>query len=119
MGGVQAWDLRQPQDPARVMKQKGGVVSEIAVDYEGIFAASIFGGDPINAAGADGSATREGGRTAATFHPPDTRTKPPLPTVLGRAPRQTPASSSTIQPVCSWIEARRMLGTTLNCLTIS
>ncbi|MCX6838114.1 MAG: protein kinase [Verrucomicrobia bacterium] len=57
MGGVQAWDLRQPQDPARVMKQKGGVVSEIAVDYEGIFAASIFGGDPINAAGADGSAT--------------------------------------------------------------
>lgn len=57
MGAVQAWDLRQPQEPARVMKQKGGAVGEIAVDHAGVFAASIYGGDPIDAAGADGSAT--------------------------------------------------------------
>lgn len=57
MGGVQAWDLRKPQEPGRLMKQKAGVVSEVVVDYEGVFAASAFGGDPINPAGADGSAT--------------------------------------------------------------
>jgi len=57
MGGVQAWDLRQPQEPGRLMKQKAGVVSEIVVDYEGVFAASAYGGDPINPEGADGSAT--------------------------------------------------------------
>lgn len=55
-GTIQAWDLRQPQDPARVMKQKGGV-TEIAVDEEGVFAASIYSGDFINPAGADGAAT--------------------------------------------------------------
>jgi len=56
MAGIHAWDLRQPQDPARVMKQKGAV-SEIATDNEGIFAASIYGGDPINPAGDDSTAT--------------------------------------------------------------
>lgn len=57
MGGVQAWNLRQPQEPARVMKQKQGAVGEIAVDHEGVFAASIYGGDPIDPQGADGAAT--------------------------------------------------------------
>ncbi|MFO1484037.1 MAG: serine/threonine-protein kinase [Verrucomicrobiaceae bacterium] len=56
MGTIHAWDLRQPQEPARVMKQKG-VVAEIAVDQEGVFATSIYGGDPINSKGADGAAT--------------------------------------------------------------
>jgi serine/threonine protein kinase/WD40 repeat protein len=56
MGAIQAWDLRQPQEAARVMKQKG-VVAEIAVDHEGVFAASIYSGDPINAEGDDGAAT--------------------------------------------------------------
>ncbi len=56
MGTVQAWDLRQPQQPARVMRQKG-VVAEIAVDQEGVFATSIYSGDPINSKGADGAAT--------------------------------------------------------------
>ncbi len=56
MGSIQLWDLRNPQEPARVMKQKG-VVSEIVVDNDGIFAASIFGGDPIDPAGPDGAAT--------------------------------------------------------------
>jgi len=56
MGTVQAWDLRRPQEPARVMRQKG-VVAEIVVDQEGIFATSVYGGDPINAKGADGVAT--------------------------------------------------------------
>lgn len=57
MGTVQAWDLRSPQEPARVMKQKAGAVSEVAVDHAGVFVASIFSGDPINPDGADGSAT--------------------------------------------------------------
>jgi hypothetical protein len=48
-GTIQAWNLQQPQDPARVMKQKG-VVNEIAADHNGIFATSIYGGDAINAA---------------------------------------------------------------------
>jgi len=56
MGGVHAWDLRQPQDPPRIMKQKGAV-GEIATDFEGVFAASLYGGDPLNPQGADGAAT--------------------------------------------------------------
>ncbi len=56
MGTIHLWDLRQPQESAVVMKQKG-VVSEIAVDNDGVFAASIFSGDPINPQGADGAAT--------------------------------------------------------------
>jgi serine/threonine protein kinase/WD40 repeat protein len=55
-GTVQLWDLRQPQAPAVVMKQKGAV-SEIAVDNDGVFAASIYSGDPIDPQGADGAAT--------------------------------------------------------------
>jgi serine/threonine protein kinase/WD40 repeat protein len=55
-GTIQAWNLQQPQDPARVMKQKG-VVNEIAADHNGIFATSIYGGDAINAQGDDGAAT--------------------------------------------------------------
>jgi WD40 repeat protein len=55
-GSIHVWDLREPQEPARVMKQKG-VVSEIAVDYDGVFAVSAFGGDPINPSGDDGAAT--------------------------------------------------------------
>ena len=56
MGHIHLWDLRKPQEPAVVMKQKG-VVSEIAVDDDGIFAASIYSGDPINPEGDDGAAT--------------------------------------------------------------
>jgi hypothetical protein len=56
MGGIHAWELYQPQEPARVMKQKGAV-SEIATDDEGIFASSIYGGDPINLTGDDSAAT--------------------------------------------------------------
>jgi len=55
-GTIHVWDLRQPQDPAKVLRQKGAV-AEIAVDRSGIFAASIYGGDPINAQGDDGAAT--------------------------------------------------------------
>ena len=56
MGSIHLWDLRKPQEPAVVMKQKG-VVSEIAVDNDGVFAASIYSGDPIDPQGADGAAT--------------------------------------------------------------
>jgi serine/threonine protein kinase/WD40 repeat protein len=56
MGSIHLWDLRNPQEPARVMKQKGAV-SEIAVDNDGVFAASIFSGDLIDPKGADGTAT--------------------------------------------------------------
>ena len=56
LGTIHVWDLRQPQDPAKVLKQKG-VVGEIAVDTDGIFAASIYSGDPINPDGPDGAAT--------------------------------------------------------------
>lgn len=56
MGSIHLWNLGKPQDPAVVMKQKG-VVSEIAVDNDGVFAASIYSGDPIDPQGADGSAT--------------------------------------------------------------
>ena len=56
MGAVHHWDLRKPQESAVVMKQKG-VVSEIAVDNDGVFAASIYSGDPIDPQGADGAAT--------------------------------------------------------------
>lgn len=56
MGTIHVWDLRQPQEPAKVLKQKG-VVGEIAVDNDGIFAASIFSGDLINPEGEDGAAT--------------------------------------------------------------
>ncbi|MCB1279501.1 serine/threonine-protein kinase [Prosthecobacter sp.] len=56
MGNIHAWDLRKPQEPALVMKQKG-VVAEIAVDEDGVFAASIYSGDPINPMGDDGAAT--------------------------------------------------------------
>ena len=55
-GTIQLWDLRNPQEAAVVMKQKGAV-SEIAVDNDGVFAASIFSGDLIDPRGADGSAT--------------------------------------------------------------
>ena len=55
-GTIQLWDLRKPQEAAVVMKQKG-TVSEIAVDNDGVFAASIYSGDPIDPAGADGAAT--------------------------------------------------------------
>ncbi|MCF7787249.1 MAG: protein kinase [Prosthecobacter sp.] len=56
MGSIHLWDLRQPQDPAVVMKQKG-VVGEIAVDNDGVFAASIFSGSLIDPTGPEGSAT--------------------------------------------------------------
>jgi len=56
MGSIHLWDLRQPQEAAVVMKQKG-VVSEIAVDNDGVFAASIYSGDPIDPQGVDGAAT--------------------------------------------------------------
>ena len=56
MAGIHAWDLRHPQDAPRIMKQKGAV-GEIVVDHEGVFAASIYGGDPINPDGDDGRAT--------------------------------------------------------------
>ncbi len=56
MGSIHLWNLGKPQEPAVVMKQKG-VVSEIAVDNDGVFAASIYSGDPIDPQGADGSAT--------------------------------------------------------------
>lgn len=56
-GAIHAWDLREPQKPARVMKQKAGAVSELAIDHDGVFVASIFSGDLINPSGADGSAT--------------------------------------------------------------
>lgn len=68
-GTIQAWNLSQPQDPARVMKQKGGV-TEIAVDHEGIFAASIYSGDFINAAGDDGAATTWDLRTGTAIGEP-------------------------------------------------
>ncbi len=55
-GTIHAWDLRKPQEPAVAMKQKG-VVSEIVVDYDGFFAASVYGGDPINPSGDDSAAT--------------------------------------------------------------
>lgn len=55
-GAIHAWDLRKPQEPAMVMKQKG-VVCEIVVDHDGIFAASAYSGDPINPEGDDGAAT--------------------------------------------------------------
>ncbi len=56
MGTIHHWDLRKPQEAAVVMKQKGAV-GEIVVDNDGVFAASIYGGDPIDPQGADGSAT--------------------------------------------------------------
>lgn len=56
MGSIHLWDLRQPQDPAKVMKQKG-VVGEIAVDNDGVFAASIYSGSLIDPTGPDGAAT--------------------------------------------------------------
>ncbi|WP_395751253.1 protein kinase domain-containing protein [Prosthecobacter sp.] len=56
MGSIHLWDLRKPQDPAVVMKQKG-VVGEIAVDNDGVFATSIYSGDPIDPEGPDGTAT--------------------------------------------------------------
>jgi serine/threonine protein kinase/WD40 repeat protein len=68
-GTIQAWNLSQPQDPARVMKQKGGV-TEIAVDHEGVFAASIYSGDFINAAGDDGAATTWDLRTGMALGEP-------------------------------------------------
>jgi serine/threonine protein kinase/WD40 repeat protein len=56
MGSIHLWDLRQPQEPAVVMKQKGAV-GEIAVDNDGVFAASIFSGSLIDPTGPDGAAT--------------------------------------------------------------
>ena len=56
MGAIHHWDLRKPQEAAVVMKQKGAV-SEIAVDNDGVFAASIYSGSLIDPTGADGSAT--------------------------------------------------------------
>jgi serine/threonine protein kinase/WD40 repeat protein len=56
MGSIHLWDLRKPQEPAVVMKQKG-VVGEIAVDNDGVFATSIYSGDLIDPEGPDGTAT--------------------------------------------------------------
>lgn len=56
MAGIHAWDLRNPQDEPRIMRQNG-TVGEVVVDHEGVFAASIYSGDPINPNGADGTAT--------------------------------------------------------------
>ncbi len=55
-GTIHVWNLRHPQDPVQVLKQKG-VVNEIAVDHDGAFAATIYGGDPIDPQGDDGAAT--------------------------------------------------------------
>ena len=56
MGHIHLWDLRQPQEPAVVMKQKGAV-GEIAVDNDGVFATSIFSGSLVDPTGPDGAAT--------------------------------------------------------------